>query len=83
VDAYERSLKVFRGSRMGAEDYLNAIKGLGVNDEVLLNLKPSNYTGYAESIARDVAGSCRALLNEVEGVCRREEEFMTQVLGID
>jgi adenylosuccinate lyase len=83
VDAYERSLKVFRGSRMGAEDYLDAIKGLGVNDEVLLNLKPSNYTGYAESIARDVASGCRALLNEVEGVCRREREFMTQVLGID
>jgi len=83
VDAYERSLKVFRGSRMRAEDYLNAIKGLGVNDEVLLNLKPSNYTGYAESIARDVASGCRALLNEVEGVCRRERESMTQVLGID
>ncbi len=42
ADAYERALAIFRGSRMGAEDYGRALGELGVNDDTLRALSQVN-----------------------------------------
>ena len=76
ADAYEKSLRLFRMPRMSMNDYLNAIKELGVNDELLLNLKPSSYVGYAGVIARNVTESCMQALNKAEEACIKESEVI-------
>ncbi|WP_291765428.1 adenylosuccinate lyase [Caldivirga sp. UBA161] len=79
ADAYEKSLRLFRVPRMSMNDYLNAIKELGVNDELLLNLRPGNYVGYAGVIARNIAESCTKLLNKAEEACIKEREAMSML----
>ncbi|MGC8570852.1 MAG: adenylosuccinate lyase [Caldivirga sp.] len=81
ADAYEKSLRLFRAPRMSMGDYLNAIKELGVDDKLLMNLSPSNYTGYASAIARNIAESCSQLLNKAEETCAREREAILSILG--
>ncbi|WP_292000442.1 adenylosuccinate lyase [Caldivirga sp.] len=81
ADAYEKSLRLFRAPRMSMGDYLNAIKELGVDDKLLMNLSPSNYTGYASVIARNIAESCSQLLNKAEETCARERETILSILG--
>ena len=75
VDAYERTLKEFRGSRMSSDDYLRVLKELGVNDNLLIELSPSNYTGYAAQIALNCIKYCSDAISLARS--RYQEELDT------
>jgi len=75
VDAYERTLKEFRGSRMSRDDYLRVLKELGVNDNLLIELSPSNYTGYAAQIALNCIKYCSDAISLARS--RYQEELDT------
>jgi adenylosuccinate lyase len=66
ADAYEKALRLFRGSRMGRDDYLKVLEELGVRDELLAGLSPSKYVGYATKITLNCIKYC----GEVMGLAR-------------
>lgn len=81
VDAYEKALEVFRGSRLGGEEYRKILEELGVSDEELMRLTPVDYVGYAPKVALDTAKLCRGLLGEVMRRAREESRRLSEVLG--
>ncbi|GAB6946227.1 adenylosuccinate lyase [Vulcanisaeta sp. JCM 16161] len=66
ADAYEKALTIFRGSRMGAEDYGRALGELGVNDEALRALSPGKYIGYARELTMNCVSHCKYVLEIVK-----------------
>lgn len=80
ADAYERALMLFRGSRMGIEDYKRALGGLGIVDDVLRELGPGKYTGYARELTMNCINQCKYTL-ELIGTKINDEINTLKSLG--
>ena len=80
ADAYEKALMMFRGSRMGIEDYKKALGELGVVDDVLHELSPGKYTGYARELTMNCINQCKYTL-ELLGTKINDEINTLKSLG--
>lgn len=79
VDAYEKALSIFKGSKMSAEDYEKSIRELGIKDERLLSLSPNRYIGYAREITMNGIKYCNDTMELVKNRAQEELERLRKL----